>query len=38
MIEKLEADLKGKGVSVADIKAQLAHFMPIAKQQIMEQG
>ncbi len=38
VIEKLEADLKGKGVSVADIKAQLAHFMPIAKQQIMEQG
>lgn len=38
VIEKLEADLKGKGVSVADIKAQLAHFLPIAKQQIMEQG
>ncbi len=38
VIEKLEADLKGKGVSVADIKAQLAHFTPIAKQQIMEQG
>ncbi len=38
VIEKLEADLKGKGVSVADIKAQLAHFMPIAKQQIMEQS
>jgi len=38
VIEKLEADLKGKGVSVADIKAELAHFMPIAKQQIMEQG
>jgi hypothetical protein len=38
VIEKLEADLTGKGVSVADIKAQLAHFMPIAKQQIMEQG
>lgn len=32
VIEKLEADLKGKGVSVADIKAQFAHFMPIAKQ------
>lgn len=38
VIEKLEADLKGKGVSAADIKAQLAHFLPIAKQQIMEQG
>lgn len=38
VIEKLEADLKGKGVSRADIVAQLEHFMPIAKKQIMEQA
>lgn len=38
VIEKLEADLKGKGVSVADIKAQLEHQLPIAKKQIMEQA
>ena len=38
VIEKLEADLKGKGVSRADIKAQLEHFLPIAKKQIMEQA
>ena len=38
VIEKLEADLKGKGVSRADIKAQLEHQLPIAKKQIMEQA
>jgi hypothetical protein len=30
--------LKGKGVSRADIKAQLEHHLPIAKKQIMEQA
>jgi hypothetical protein len=30
--------LKGKGVSRAEIKAQLEHLLPIAKKQIMEQA
>ena len=40
VIEKIEKDAKQRGValSVADIKAQLEHFLPIAKQQIMEQS
>ncbi|MCZ8311004.1 MAG: DUF1476 domain-containing protein [Magnetospirillum sp.] len=39
VIEKIQKDagLRGVALSSADIKAQLEHFMPIAKQQIMEQ-
>lgn len=39
VIEKIQKDagLRGVALSSAEIKAQLEHFMPIAKQQIMEQ-
>jgi hypothetical protein len=36
VIEKLEKDLGAKATR-AEIKAQLEHFLPIAKKQIMEQ-
>jgi hypothetical protein len=40
VIEKIEKDAKLRGVALsnAEIKAQLEHFLPIAKQQIMEQS
>ncbi|MFM7345664.1 MAG: DUF1476 domain-containing protein [Tagaea sp.] len=37
VIEKLEKDLGAK-VTRAEIKAQLEHFLPAAKKQIMEQA
>lgn len=39
VVEKIVADAAKHGVAlgVGDVRAQLEHFMPIAKQQIMEQ-
>jgi hypothetical protein len=39
VVEKIVADAAKHGVkfAAADVQAQLAHFMPIAKQQLMEQ-
>jgi len=40
VIEKIEKDAAARGValSAAEIKAQLDRFLPVAKQQIMEQS